>query len=213
MPDRNVAWCHASDDSTRSDLLVGAQRHDRAAWEEIIDRYSPLVYHWCRRSGLSPEDSADVLQSVMLKLSQHLHRFQKDGQPAAFRRWLATVTRSCVRDLARANQDQAPGLGGTDVVVQLRQLQAPIDADSSSGVKAGSRIGKLVAALAEIERSVEPTTWHAFRLMVFENLSSPEAAARLNMSNAAVRLAKARVLQRLRIRLGIVSAPSNRRTV
>lgn len=202
MQNGKAVYCHSADDSTSSALLAGAQRYDQAAWEEIVDRYSALVYHWCRRSGLCPEDSADVLQSVMLKLSQRLHRFQNDGQPAAFRRWLATVTRNCIRDLARANQDQVPGLGGTDAIVLLRQLQAASDVDDSSAVKARSRIGELAAVLAEVEQSVEPTTWNAFRLMVFENLSSPEAAAQLKISSAAVRLAKARVLQRLRIRLG-----------
>jgi len=68
-------------DATDSSLLALAQQRHPDAWEQLVDQYSGLVYHWCRRSGLGPEDAADVLQSVMLKLAQHLPRFERDGRP------------------------------------------------------------------------------------------------------------------------------------
>ena len=49
-----------------------------------------------------------------------------------------------------------------------------------------------------LEDAFEPTTWQAFWLTTFENLNSIEAAGALNITPAAVRLAKARVLRRIR---------------
>lgn len=191
------------DDSTDSGLLAVARRRDPGAWARLVDQYSSLVYHRCRRAGLGSEDAADVLQSVMLKLAQHLPRFEKDGRPAAFRRWLATVTRTCIADLMRADGDQARAAGGTDALIRLNGLQspAPCDTDNSTAGMVQSSIGELLELLEEVEETVESTTWDAFRLTVFEHHTSVEAGARLQMTPAAVRLAKARVLQRLRSRL------------
>jgi RNA polymerase sigma-70 factor (ECF subfamily) len=186
---------------TDSALLASAQQRQPNAWEQLVDQYSGLVYSWCRRSGLGPEDAADVLQSVMLKLAQHLPRFQKDGRPASFRRWLSTVTRTCITDLIRADRSRPCGLGGTDALLRLNSLQAPRETGSNSAVSARSKVGELIDVLQAVEETVEPNTWNAFRLTMFENLTSAEAAAQLQMSPAAIRLAKARVLLQLRSRL------------
>ena len=49
-----------------------------------------------------------------------------------------------------------------------------------------------------LEETFEPSTWQAFWLTTFENLNSTEAAQVLNITPAAVRLAKARVMRRIR---------------
>jgi RNA polymerase sigma-70 factor (ECF subfamily) len=200
MRNQAAAFCNPRD-ATDSVLLVLAKERNPTAWEQIVDQYSALVYHWCRRSGLGPEDAADVLQSVMLKLAQHLPHFEKDGRPAAFRRWLSTITRTCIADLVRAAQSQPHGRGGTDALLRLNTLQSPCETGSSIAAAAESKLTVLFDVLEQVQQSVEPSTWNAFQLTVFENLTSTEAAARLHMSPAAVRLAKARVLQQLRTRL------------
>jgi RNA polymerase sigma-70 factor (ECF subfamily) len=212
MRNQAAAFCD-SEDATDSALLILAKQRNPSAWERIVDQYSALVYHWCRRSGLGPEDAADVLQSVMLKLAQYLPQFEKDGRPAAFRRWLSTVTRTCITDLVRAAQSQPHGLGGTDALLRLNTLESPCETGSSIAAAAESKLTVLFDVLEEVEQSVEPTTWNAFRLTVFENLTSTEAALRLNMSPAAIRLAKARVLQRLRGRLESGDSPFNGRAI
>src|SRR5436309_2947113 len=50
--------------ATSLSLLARARTREAAAWERLVDLYAPLVYHWCRRCGLSAEDSADVFQEV-----------------------------------------------------------------------------------------------------------------------------------------------------
>lgn len=44
--------------SVSSSLLQRAVQLDGNAWERLVSLYYPLIYGWCRRYGLQPEDSA-----------------------------------------------------------------------------------------------------------------------------------------------------------
>ena len=56
--------------------------------------------------------------------------------------------------------------------------------------------------LALIRTEFEDRTWQAFWRTAVDGLSASEAGRELNMSPGAVRVAKSRVLQRLREELG-----------
>ena len=58
------------DDAT---LVAGAVHGDQHAWEKIVDRYLPLVNAIARSYGLPAADREDAVQTVWLKLNQHLH--------------------------------------------------------------------------------------------------------------------------------------------
>jgi RNA polymerase sigma factor (sigma-70 family) len=77
-------------------LLVTRARHgDKDAWDELVDRYAPLVWSICRRFGLSPADAEDDGQSVWRRLVEHLPGLR---EPAALPGWIATTThRECQR--------------------------------------------------------------------------------------------------------------------
>jgi len=40
------------------------QADDGAAWAEFVHLYTPLLYGWARRTGLSDDEAADLLQDV-----------------------------------------------------------------------------------------------------------------------------------------------------
>jgi RNA polymerase sigma-70 factor (ECF subfamily) len=183
--------------STASDLLGAARRLDPQAWQELVGRYSWLIVRWCRHEGLSMDDAPDVLQAVLLRVVQHIGEFQKDGRTAAFRRWLRALTRSQVAEFRRGAAKQPRGDGGSSA--QRRFLAVPEESPHAEG---GPGINLLLerfwVLVDRLEEAFEPTTWQAFWLTVFENLNSTEAARVLDITPAAVRLAKARVLRRIR---------------
>jgi len=83
-------------------LVTRAVQGDRGAWEEIVDRYAPLVHSICTRYRLSNHDIEDVAQSVWLLLVEHLGKLR---EPAALPGWLATTTaRECLRVVAAARK-------------------------------------------------------------------------------------------------------------
>lgn len=186
-------------DSTSSGLLNAARRMDPAAWQELLDRYSWLVFQWCRNARLRTEDAADVVQLVMEQAAASLPRFHKDGKKAAFRRWLRTITRRRIIDFRRADAHQPHAEGGSSA--HQRLLSVAISDESASSSDNASQQALRVRfweLLERIEDETEESTWQAFWLTTVEKLTSAEAGAVLGMTANAVRLAKGRVLQRLR---------------
>src|SRR3984957_9382302 len=111
-------------ESTASDLLLAAKRFEPQAWRELVERYSWLVSMWCKTEGLAADDVPDVLQAVLTEVARNLERFQKDGQTAAFRRWLKTITRCQVAEFRRAAAKQPRACGGTTANERLMKLPA-----------------------------------------------------------------------------------------
>jgi RNA polymerase sigma factor (sigma-70 family) len=90
------------DDSAVSVLVARARDGDQHAWNELVERYAPLVWSICNRYRLSRPDTDDVGQTVWLLLVEQLGNIR---QPAALPGWLATTTqRECLRVLRVAGR-------------------------------------------------------------------------------------------------------------
>src|ERR1700722_17026650 len=158
-------------DSTASDLLAGPRQLDASSWQELVDRYSWLIARWCRQQGLNNDDTPDVLQAVLLRVLQHVGDFEKDGNTAAFRRWLRAVTRSQVAEYRRNAARQPRGDGGSSA--QRRFLAIAQKGSSlASSPRLESLLERFWQLVDRLEDAFEPTTWQAFWLTTFENLNS-----------------------------------------
>jgi RNA polymerase sigma factor (sigma-70 family) len=99
------------DDPTVTALVTRADEGDQSAWDEIVERYAPLVWSICRRYRLDRADTDDVAQNVWLRLVEQLSALR---EPAALPGWLATTTqRECYR-VRRARCRLAVGEQGLD---------------------------------------------------------------------------------------------------
>jgi RNA polymerase sigma-70 factor (ECF subfamily) len=178
--------------ATPISLLERVRRpNDRAAWERFIELYTPLLFHWVRRLGLSEADAADLVQEVLLILVRTLPSFSYDpGQ--GFRRWLRTVTLNKWRERLRRQAAQLE----TQAAGKLAdRLAAPED----EAIWEAEYRQRLVArALRIMQRDFQPATWRACWEHVACGRPAPEVAAELGMSVGAVYAATGRVLARLR---------------
>jgi RNA polymerase sigma factor (sigma-70 family) len=80
--------------SVQSDLarLVDAARDgEQRAWEELVQRYLPLVLSVTRRYRLEAADTADVNQTLWLRLVEHLDEIR---EPERLPGWIATTVRN-----------------------------------------------------------------------------------------------------------------------
>jgi RNA polymerase sigma factor (sigma-70 family) len=120
---------------TRSDevteLVAAAVRGDESAWNELVERYVPLVMSVIRKHRLSEHDAADVNQTVWLRLVEHLHEIR---EPRALPVWVITTTRhECYRVLRSARHTRpfdaltasaiADRASGTDIDEDLLRLE------------------------------------------------------------------------------------------
>jgi RNA polymerase sigma-70 factor, ECF subfamily len=191
-----------SSTATSRTLLDRIKGDDAAAWDRMISLYAPLVYRWCRRWDLPEQEIADVFQDVFQAVSTHIGTFRKETHTDTFRGWLRTIAHNKVRDHFRKLGREPGGAGGTDAQIRWSSLpaaQVPDD-DDSSGEHAYR--GLCRRALNLIRNEFEERTWRAFWLTAVEDRAPKEVAVELSMTSGAVRVAKSRVLRRLREELG-----------
>ncbi len=92
------------DDPSVVALVARAAGSDPAAWNEIVERYVPLVWSICTRFQLNNQDTEDVGQTVWLLLVEQLGKLR---EPAALPGWLATTTaHECLRIVTAAHRSE-----------------------------------------------------------------------------------------------------------
>jgi RNA polymerase sigma-70 factor (ECF subfamily) len=190
------------DGSTSRSLLAGARQDNPTAWERIVKLYAPLVASWCRRWGIAEQDLGDLLQEVFAAVASHLSRFRKEQPDDTFRGWLLTIVRNKVRDHHRRQAREPAATGGTEAAIHMQQIP-DLALDEVPGSSNDPLVDELLLkALDSIRGEFQERTWQAFWRVVVEGRTAGDAGADLDMKPGAVRVAKSRVLMRLRRELG-----------
>jgi RNA polymerase sigma-70 factor (ECF subfamily) len=202
QPDPSASFERQMPSGTSSSLLDRVKADEAGAWNRLVTLYAPLLYHWCRRWKLQEEDLADVFQEVFKTLVVHLAEFRRDREGATFRGWLWTITRNKVLDHFRKRSHDAGGAGGTEAWMRLSELPAPEVPGKTEPEEAEAIRRLYLRGLELIRNEFEERTWKAFWRTAVEGRTPRDVAVELSMSSGAVRVAKSRVLQRLREELG-----------
>jgi RNA polymerase sigma-70 factor (ECF subfamily) len=189
--------------ATSRSLLGRVQADEPAAWERLVNLYAPLVLHWCRRSGLQDPDIADIFQEVFQAVLLHIGSFRKEREGDTFRGWLRRITQNKLRDHCRRLGREARGVGGSSAQERLAQL--PMPQHAADDLAPEDERGLFARVLDLIRADFEERTWVAFWRTAVEGRAPKDVAADLGMSPGAVRVAKSRVLHRLRQELGDVT--------
>lgn len=185
---------------TSTSLLDRIRAKDREAWGRFVALYCPLIYDGCRRYGVQSADADDVAQEVLQSVSHAINGFKKERQGDSFRGWLYRIVQNKVRDHFRRSAKQPHAVGGSDFKLSLDQLPAELSDDSASNDSVGDPV--LSRALEMIRSEFQERTWTAFWRLTVEGESAAEIAADLGMKTNAVRQAKFRIMQRLRMEFG-----------
>ncbi len=182
---------------TSLSLLQRAKVNDQLAWAKLVALYQPLVLHWCRRGGAQGAEGQDVAQEVFLAASNGLADFERE-RAGSFRAWLRGITRHKLLDLYRRRDRQpAAASGGTEAMQRIYDVPDPSAAEESQEVG-----GLYRRALELVRPEFETRTWDAFWRSAVEQHDTGAIAAELKMTAVAVRIAKSRVLSRLREEAG-----------
>jgi len=191
-----------SSNATSRTLLERVKADEAAAWERLVALYAPLVFHWCRRWDLREPDIADILQEVFQAVFAHVGGFRKEREGDSFRGWLRRITQNKMRDHLRRVGREPPAVGGSEAQNCLNHLPVPQTPEGDSDADQLAERGLLRRTLELIRRDFEERTWQAFWQTIVEGRSPRDVAEGLAMSAGAVRVAKCRVLHRLRAELG-----------
>lgn len=164
------------------------------AWDQFVELYSPLLFHWARRVGLRGGDAADLVQDVFAILVRKLPEFEYD-RTRGFRNWLRTVTFNKWREMLRRHQPAPVDPNGA----LLDEVSAPDGAEPFWEAEYRELLTRRLLEVMKAE--FQPSTWKACWECVVEGRSAGDVGRELGLSSGAVRAAKFRVLCRLRAEL------------
>lgn len=170
-----------------TDLVSLALAGDHPSWDELVTRYTPLVLSVVRRHRLQGAEAEDAVQTVWLRLVEHLGDLR---EPRALPGWIVTTARhECLR-LIKLRQTVLP----TDLTD--RPLVDPSGVpDPAADLLEGERHEALLAALAEL-----PERQRALLLLLITDPPIPyEAISRqLDIPIGSIGPTRARALARIR---------------
>lgn len=169
-------------------LVRAAAAGDQRSWDEIVDRFTNLLWSVARGHRLDQADAADVVQTTWLQLVEHLDRIQ---DPECLPGWLATTARHA--SLHRLKR------GGREVVAPTDDLAIELPDRATPA---------LDAALLESER--DAVLWECFgrlkdecqqllrALMGADPMSYDQICEAFGMPKGSIGPTRMRCLKRLR---------------
>jgi RNA polymerase sigma-70 factor (ECF subfamily) len=187
--------------TTRPSLLLRLRdARDHEAWVEFVSLYEPVAYRLLRRHGLQDADAREVMQDLFLAVSRSIDRWDPAEERGSFRGWLRRVARNLVINWLRQRSRRVTATGGSDLQAMLNNLPADADAETLE-FDHELRRALFHQAAERVRTEVQPATWQAFWETGVVGTSAADAARKLGMEVGAVRVAKCRVLARLRAAL------------
>jgi RNA polymerase sigma factor (sigma-70 family) len=171
-------------------LMSAARQGSDDAVGELVTEFSPLLWHVARAAGLSAGDAEDVMQTVWMRLLEHLDEIRT---PAALGGWLVVTTKREAWRVRAAGRKQIPADNDSFAVLPDREP------GSEERVLLDDQRRTLWAAI----RQLSPRCQELLRIIAFV----PEAdyaavAAKLGMRIGSIGPTRGRCLAKLRAVLG-----------
>jgi RNA polymerase sigma-70 factor (ECF subfamily) len=182
--------------ATRASLLVRLRdARDEGAWQEFIDLYVPVIYHYARKQGFQDADAVDLSQEVLQAVAGAVGRLEYDPTQGAFRGWLFTIVRRRLANWwrARKNRPLAEAAGEQRLLEEY-----PEPSPSEAEWEAEWQRQLFTWACDQVRRAVSATSWQAFWRTAVKGQPGKQVAADLGLSAAAVYLARRRIVTRLK---------------
>ena len=187
-------------------LVLEAQAGNRAAFEQLVNRYDRDVLRLALNLMKRTEDARDVYQEAFLKVYRNLHRFRFE---CSFYTWLyRIVTNVCLDQLRRRKarpEDQAPELhpakyeeGSTDFFERQKEHRPALDPEkhlASQEIK--TRLATAMLRLSPRERVV-------FEMKHYQGLKLRAIGDALGTSEETVKNSLFRATRKLRAELGVL---------
>jgi RNA polymerase sigma factor (sigma-70 family) len=178
----------ARDDSVVTGLVARARSGETQAWNELVERYAPLISAICRRHRLDRVDAEDVSQSVWLRVVAQLDTIR---EPAALPGWIATTTRRECGRVVRA----ARGPHAASYALDAENLPDGQAEVAGQELLAAERRAALHEAFTDL-----PGAWQQLVTELTMDPPTPyaEVSARLGIPVGSIGPTRSRCLNRMR---------------
>ncbi len=173
------------------DLVARVAGGDQAAFEQLYDQSSSLLFTLVSRIVGNPGDAADLLQEIYLEVWRKASNYDRArGTPMA---WLVTLARSRAIDRVRALGSRGKGVTASlDDTPASDLIAAGTDAlELRAANERQSLIWKALATLPLVQRQ-------AIELAYYEGLTHVEISERLNVPLGTIKTRIRLAMEKLR---------------
>jgi RNA polymerase sigma factor (sigma-70 family) len=175
-----------------SQVVRQAALGDRASWEQLVAKYSRLIWAMTRDFKLADSDAADVVQATWLRLLEHIDRIE---HPDRIGSWLATTARhECLRHVARRKKVILvdDDVAFSDVSTEQPDLDERLIADENAEA---------------VRQALSRLPWRWRRLLELLMTDPPasyaEISSQLGLPVGSIGPTRGRCLERLRVLLQV----------
>jgi len=183
--------------ATRSSMIrdLKLEEVSQERWQEFEQVYKPLLVFWMKKKNVPASAKDEVLQECWISAFKAIGKFERDSDKGSFRGWLRTIVHRRVADYFRSlPKDQAVPQEWLNDIVTPEQM----DAEELEEEKEALREIE-ARALSVVRGSIKnENTWKMFWMTAVEKVPTEEVAQQFNVSKAGVRMAKQRVVKRLK---------------
>ena len=171
-------------------------RGEKKAWDEFVEKYSPMIYASVKRTLSSSSTNIpgktleDIAQEVFIRLIRDDYRLlrQFDPKRASLSTWLALVARSVCIDQLRKRQIETFSLEDSDIKASSGSLNSAMTESANSQALP-------LHLLTARQRLV-------LNMLFEEQMSVSQAANIIGVDNQTIRSTKHKALERLRSHFG-----------
>jgi RNA polymerase sigma-70 factor (ECF subfamily) len=161
-------------------------QRDHERFDALLSRCSPVLYRIAFRKLGNAEDAEDALQDALLSVFKNMHQFRGE---ARFSTWLGSIVlnsarmqlrRRLIHNLVSRDQHDENHEEGNPIWAERLEDGSPDAEESLRRTQARETLERIVEELPTRLRM-------AFRLRVFEGLTTSEAAAAVGVPEDALK--------------------------
>lgn len=168
------------------DLLGAVARGDQAAFADLFDRFSGLVYGVVKRVVRDPSQSEEVAQEVLVEVWRSATRFDADKGSA--QTWILTMAHRRAIDRVRSEQssrNRTERIGHRDRVRAFDEVSEEVELRFEH-----QQVREALSALTDLQReAVELAYYNGYTYReVAELLNTPLGTIKTRMRDGLIRL-------------------------
>ncbi len=177
-------------DSTRESLIVRIRdKQDRTAWRTFFDLYSPLLYRYARRRGLSHDSAEEIRSQVLEVISRKIKSYDYQPSRGRFRSWLRKLVINKTIDAHRRHHAVAGG-SRLDDAVATENMNRAWDTEWHNA--------RLAFCLEQARARAPQRAYQIFHLLIIEEKNVGDVSEIFDTTPNQIYKAKSLVLSEVR---------------
>jgi RNA polymerase sigma factor (sigma-70 family) len=188
---------------TRESLLGRLKNwKDDESWREFFGIYRKLIFSLAVKSGLSPQESDEVVQETIISVAKTIPDFEYDPDRCSFKSWLRHLAQKRIADhFRKRSRERKIGYSESAETGKTRAIERIPDANAASldAIWEEEWQAELLnASIVRVKKEVSARQFQMFDFYVLKKMPVEKVARALDTNTAQIYLAKHRITKLLK---------------